>query len=417
MRHIRHNGGIIRPRGDRWQADIAHHGRRQRAAHTTEADARAWIDARMLELRREIPATSPRLALDAADARAILPVGVSLMDAAREYAARHTAAPMAGATVASLYARYLADKTAAGLRPRSIQSIKTYCGRLARAMPDAPAGGVSPVALADILAAGRYGPATRNTLRRYWLGFFDYARRLGACVDNPAAGIPISRLDATMPAILTPPQAAALLHAAPARFKPALAVGLFAGLRTSELLELRWRDVSESHIRVIPAVAKRRRQRLIPILPVLAPWLAQSGPPDARLAPVQSRRWHTVMRSLARQIGMDAWPANAMRHSFASYHLTVCQDAAKTALILGYSGDAGVFWNHYRELTTEADAAKYFAPGDKFVTNQRQNSMELTRVDKTDTKKKPRITPLKQGKCAVLLDKTPVAQLDRAADS
>lgn len=78
------------------------------------------------------------------------------------------------------------------------------------------------------------------------------------------------------------------------------------------------------------------------MLPALASWLARPGPPDARLAPVQSRRWHTVIRGLARQIGMNAWPANCMRHSFASYHLTAYQDAARTALILGHGRRRGI---------------------------------------------------------------------------
>ena len=155
------------------------------------------------------------------------------------------------------------------------------------------------------------------------------------------------------------------------------------------------------------------------MLPALASWLARPGPPDARLAPVQSRRWHTVIRGLARQIGMNAWPANCMRHSFASYHLTAYQDAARTALILGHSGDAGVFWNHYRELTTEADAAAYFAirSCDNFVTNPAHNDAYLYTTGNNAINNKPRINPSKQGECAVLLAQTPVAQLDRAADS
>ncbi len=368
MRTIRHNTGIIRRRGESWQADLSRLGRRERRSFATEADARAWIDTRTLEMRREIPRLSARLAMDAADAREILPPGVSLVDAAKEYVARHQAGPMAGATMQTVFDRYLADKTAAGLRPRSLTSIRSFCGRLVRAMSDTPVSHVTTVALSDLLAAKQYGPATRNTLRRYWLGFFDYAQKLGACIDNPVAGIPVSRYDMPMPAILTPDQAHALLAAADIRFQPAIAVALFAGLRTSELLALRWQEISETHIRVIPMVAKRRRQRLIPILPALAPWLERRGQPDTNLAPVAKRRWHNVMRMLARQIGMPAWPRNAMRHSFASYHLAAFQDAAKTALILGHTGDAGVFWNHYRELVTEQDAIRYFAPCDEFVT-------------------------------------------------
>jgi integrase len=419
MIHHRHNGGIIRPRGDRWQADIARHGRRYRATCATEPDARAWIDARMLELRREVPTSSARDLIDAADARAVLPDGVSLLDAAREYAARHRALPLAGATVAQVYDRYLSDKTAAGLRPRSLQSICTYVGRLSRAVPDRATDAITVADLTDALTAGKYGPATRNTLRRYWLGFFDYARSLGACVDNPAAGITISRTDETTPGILTPDQTAALLGAVRVDLRPAVVIGLFAGLRTAELLALDWQEVTDTHIRITPKTAKKRRQRLIPVSDTLTAWIGHQRPSFGRVAPVQSRRWFTVLNQAAARVGIT-WPSNAMRHSFASYHLAAYHDASRTALILGHTGDASVFWNHYRELVTEADAVRYFAlrPGcDKSVTNNSQKVSKRVAKGNIKTKTETAQTPVNSRDYAVLLAKTPVAQLDRATDS
>jgi integrase len=58
--------------------------------------------------------------------------------------------------------------------------------------------------------------------------------------------------------------------------------------------------------------------------------------------------------------GLLPWPPNALRHSFASYHLAHFQDAAKLALELGHTNQHLLF-RHYRELVKPASAAKYWS--------------------------------------------------------
>jgi integrase len=57
--------------------------------------------------------------------------------------------------------------------------------------------------------------------------------------------------------------------------------------------------------------------------------------------------------------GIDEWPDNALRHSFASYHLAKCNDAALTALQLGHH-DSCVTFAHYRELVKPREAERYW---------------------------------------------------------
>ena len=56
---------------------------------------------------------------------------------------------------------------------------------------------------------------------------------------------------------------------------------------------------------------------------------------------------------------LKPWPANAARHSFASYALADEQDAAKVALELGHA-DSRVIFAHYRELVKPAEAKKFW---------------------------------------------------------
>ena len=53
------------------------------------------------------------------------------------------------------------------------------------------------------------------------------------------------------------------------------------------------------------------------------------------------------------------WPSNALRHSFASYHLAHFNDAAALALQLGHT-DAGLVFQHYRQIVKPKDAEKYW---------------------------------------------------------
>mgnify|MGYP002052344129 CR=1 FL=1 len=57
--------------------------------------------------------------------------------------------------------------------------------------------------------------------------------------------------------------------------------------------------------------------------------------------------------------GIHDWPSNALRHSYASYHLAEHKDSARLALELGHTNSALIF-RHYRELVKPKDAARWW---------------------------------------------------------
>jgi Phage integrase family. len=57
--------------------------------------------------------------------------------------------------------------------------------------------------------------------------------------------------------------------------------------------------------------------------------------------------------------GIHEWPDNALRHSFASYHLAHFKDAAALALEMGHT-DSGMIFNHYRQLVRPKEAERYW---------------------------------------------------------
>ena len=61
--------------------------------------------------------------------------------------------------------------------------------------------------------------------------------------------------------------------------------------------------------------------------------------------------------------GITAWgngKANALRHSFCSYHLALHEDAGLTAARAGHM-DSGMVYKHYNHRVEKSEAQKYFS--------------------------------------------------------
>ena len=122
--------------------------------------------------------------------------------------------------------------------------------------------------------------------------------------------------------ILTVSQAQALLVACPPEILPAIAIGMFGGLRASEIARLDWSDINldRGFIEVGASKTKTARRRLVQISENLSTWLAphrrEDGPVRQPFV-VYRNRFAKALKAA----GIKEWPNNALRHSFASYHL------------------------------------------------------------------------------------------------
>ena len=112
-----------------------------------------------------------------------------------------------------------------------------------------------------------------------------------------------------------------------------VAIGLFAGLRRSELCALEWSevDLQARTIEVKGVKAKTRQRRIVTISDTLAEWLALAPrsphPAPSRNEDVCSERLKNLCSerldkggSLIRKAIVNDWPHYALRHSFGSYH-------------------------------------------------------------------------------------------------
>jgi integrase len=183
-------------------------------------------------------------------------------------------------------------------------------------------------------------------------------RQLGA---NPAAGIDLLRVPAAEPGILSPADLRRILAAIPATCVPLAVLQAFCGLRCAEGWRLRWRhihlDAAEPYIEVPSDVTKTDRRRVIPMQPNAVMWLRQHrGLPEAPVAPrgeETARLTVRVMNNLKLKV------RNGLRHSFCTYRLMACRNAAQVAEEAGNS--VAIIRRHYTGLADPADAKAWFA--------------------------------------------------------
>jgi integrase len=151
-----------------------------------------------------------------------------------------------------------------------------------------------------------------------------------------------------------------LLRAASADFLPALAVCAFCGLRTAEIMRLDWAEIrlGERYIELQSTKSKTGARRIVPIPDNLAQWLAPYAKKSGPVWRGPEDAFYDAQASVAEAAGVP-WRMNACRHSFCSYRLAQCQDAAKTALEAGNS--PAMVFKHYNKLVSPAQAAQWFA--------------------------------------------------------
>jgi integrase len=290
--------------------------------------------------------------------------GVTIRDAVKFYLP-HLQAANRSCTVAELARERLAVKTADGASARYLADLRSRLGQFAATFGTKPVAEITSTevdnwlrSLSDSTIGRCLSPTTRNNFRRVLISTFNFARSRGYCVENPAAKSAKAKEIESPVGILTVDQTARLLESAATEFVPHIAIGAFAGLRRAELERLEWQEVDlhSGLIEVTASKAKSARRRLVRIQPNLAKWLQPRTQLSGNVTP---QGYRALLETAREDAGIEEWPQNALRHSFASYHLAKFNDAAALALELGHTNSNLVF-QHYRQLVKPKDAKRYW---------------------------------------------------------
>ena len=244
--------------------------------------------------------------------------GISLSEAVR-FAIRHCRPSGGTKSLQEAIDALIKTKAEAGRSARHLRGLRWNLERFADAQgKDKSVHEVQRHDVESWLNAQSFSFKTRANYLRDLGILFNFAVSRRWAVENPCGFIEKpSELDREV-STLTPEEASKLLAACPDAFLPGVCLKLFAGLRTSELLSLDWREVSASQITVRAAKAKTRQRRIVAISENLTAWLHPIRKPSGRVAPFLQNAWHRSLEAIAESAGLTL-PPNVLRHSFGSY--------------------------------------------------------------------------------------------------
>jgi integrase len=337
-----------------------HGGGRDRKYFTTKAEAETHMNAKEVEFRNHGTAAlaiPEKLRIQAIHADKMLrPYDKTIVDAA-SFLVAHLKQIESSRKVKEVVSDFLAARRAKGVSSRYEKDLKNRLARFEGVFGERLIAEVTVGEIDDWLQSLRVAPLTQNT---FWLRLsvlFEYAVKRKWCGENPLASVEKATVDDSEVGILTPEQFAKLLEQASEETLPYWAIGGFAGLRSAELERLAWEDIHfDSDLVEVKAKSKTGARRFVTMQPALRAWLASYEGRKGRVAPRMLRKRLEADRARA---GIVAWPSNALRHSFASYHLAHFSDAASLALQMGHR-DQRLLFDFYRELVKPAVALRYW---------------------------------------------------------
>ncbi len=324
--------------------------------------------------------------LFAAALDALIPTGVSLDIAAREFAAafeilggdgiieaarffkRHHATALPDITTTDAAERFHAAKVSEGMSPKYLKDIRLITGKLAACF-QCNLKGITADDLSAYVARLKMGPVAKNNHRRVIVALFNHAKAQGwlsKAETTAADALNAVKVKRKLPAVFTPDEMAALLSNASERFLPYLALIAFGGVRADEIADdepapgqrrgqLKWEDIdfARNCVNVPEAVSKTIRRK-IPMSANLRAWLE---PYRGRKGFIYDVDPSNDRAKCCEAAGVQ-WKPNAHRHSFASYRLEQTKNAALVSLEMGNS--ARVVLRDYADVVHQEDAARYW---------------------------------------------------------
>jgi integrase len=355
------------PPRNRWRVSYEVNGKQHRKFFATKTDAETFCANRREDVRQFGVPWATLTPLQRADIQVqvdrLKRAGWTLR-AAVDFTLEHGKSPPA-LPLQSLAAQCLRAKEAKGCRPRSLRKFRTTIDRFLIGRRDLPVSEIASADVHEFITCNGWRPATARNVLIDLRTLFAWGVRNRLCRDNPALAVELPRPEDAPPGILTPAQSAALIlrcQEAEPTLLATITLCLFAGVRPDEARRLSWENIGPEFVNVEAHKAKTRRRRLVTITPHLRAWLDVARAADSELPVANYPNKFNRVRQLAGLF--KEWPHDAMRHSFASYHLAKHRNENLTAQEMGNSPQ--MIYSHYRELVRPADAEAFFGimPGD-----------------------------------------------------
>lgn len=305
---------------------------------------------------------TPKQQVQAAEAFSrIEPLGVSLGNIVDFYL-KHAQPKCGTKLISDVLEEFLTSKRNSGKKERYVNILRITLRKFLRDFVNRNANEVHSSEIEEWLdRQEQHSQLTRKNYIRDISMLFNFAVKRGYSSENPVRHIERPRPVQGNPGILTVPQAFRLLSTAHAfpdlEMVPFISIGLFAGLRASEISDLTWAEINleRRSIEIKAENAKTGRRRLVDISDNLLQWLL----PHGKEGPVAPPGWRNRLQALARSAEINPWPRNCLRHSYGSYHLAKFENANRTALQMGHESEKMLF-RHYREIVHRQSADEFW---------------------------------------------------------
>lgn len=291
---------------------------------------------------------------------------------------RGTSAPRDGMKVGLALSRYMETKSL-GASVRQKETLKYHEKRIREKLGHMRLESLQIRDIERCVLKPGWAKRTQFNALSYLKTFLNWCQRREYCERNLAdrLGEEIKKPEAPK-AILSVEEMRLLLGLT--RRDPVLrgfvVLGGFAGIRSVEMMRMRWKDVNEEEkeIHVRPEVIKKTRgmrERYTILNATAARWLPSER--GVRVIPMTQRvfgrrtenliaRMQRVMRRLEMP-GWERWhdwPQNCLRHSYASYQLALKHDAGFVAHQMGHESTRMVHQSYARAVR-KIDAERWWA--------------------------------------------------------
>jgi hypothetical protein len=362
-------------------------GRLKRKTFSDKKDALTFLAAAKVQNENYGAAAfaiTDSLRTDAIRAAEILAgINVSLTEAARFYRNDHERRTQ-GKPFNEAIEHFLASNKSKNGVYRA--NLKTRLGHFAAAAVGENTMSIDADDISRFLAELPYAP---RTVDHYWShldSFFIHCKNRKWVTDNPMRSVPRKKVVSGDIEFLTPKDAARILQCSDDQILAGVVIGLFCGLRQSEIERLDWSmvDLSEGQIKLAAAKVKNSARRVVPIPACAIAWLTPlreiSGPiwpakeikrdlwEQARVkagyGPYKQASATTALLQADPKTGLlrtdlRPWPDNALRHTAITYKVAISPDLERIAYESGNS--AGIIKEHYNGLATSRQAGSFYA--------------------------------------------------------
>ncbi len=288
---------------------------------------------------KSIQLTDPRQ-LDAVEALKMLrPFNTNLGEAAHFYESHHRAIDPAD-TIGALIEQFIAEKKKRiehGELPSSAlintrKFLKRFSKEFGQLAPD-----MVSIGEIDYFLQKVNGAENRRSHRLYISALFDWLVAQERLPSNPVKKTRYAPRNTQTPKTYRPSEVERIMQAAPLKLVPYLALGLFGGLRSEEILNLRWCDVDFGQEKIsVDASSKKGMARTVQMPANLAQFLLPfRDKPKAMIVPHGQRSLQRWSKKLLGELGIKTILHGA-RHSFAAFHLAL-HPLDETMQELGYA--------------------------------------------------------------------------------